>query len=253
MTTQEQAINEEYRRQIRACARNLAVARNEAVVTYLPAGATPKMVDVFTDGNLDKRIDKLNDQLEFLRAEFPDLDACLKEYVRTVPLAAYDTGSTDSSRFLDWVREREELTPQQADLATCHQSRISVEEKARANRMEHVRFQEQWSLSDRLLPEFETDPNLRLFLNPISVRGTFRTDILLDDGADVPAMVLFFAVENEIRTAVFEAEGIWLIQTLRLLTPCHLSEVLRAAADWDREEVIAVCRDLVEMGMLALG
>ena len=44
---------DEYRVQIRQCAHSLAVAKNDGVLSFLPASEFSYMVDVYTDGNID--------------------------------------------------------------------------------------------------------------------------------------------------------------------------------------------------------
>ncbi|MFQ5730675.1 MAG: hypothetical protein ACE5KM_01845 [Planctomycetaceae bacterium] len=253
MTTQNTTLIDAYRKQIRQCAHSLAVARNDAVLPFLSSRDVAGMVDVYTDGNLDKRIWKLTDRFEFLKDEFDELADWMQDYIRVVPLQAYDTGSSDSSIFLDWVRDNKPLTDTQQDCIACHQSRIAVEETARDNRMAHVRFQDRLTVSGSLLDELESNSELWLHLNPIRVWAAFRTTLLLDDNADLPADVLFFPVGVDVRTAVLEADGSSLIEHLGSLAPCRLNDLVNAADEWDRADVIAVVRDLVEMGLVSLG
>jgi len=258
MNTQKQKtdIITEYREQIRHCARNLAVARNEAVAAYLPAPEVTKLVDVFTEGNLDKRLWKLNDQFEFLRDEFDELDDWMREYIHTVPLKAYDIGTTDSIVFLDWIRRHKTLTPEQLDYVTCHESRVAVEEAAREKRIAHLRFQDMLSTSKQLAEEFGRNPNLWIHLNPIRVWTTFGTPALLDEHVDLPAQLLFYPVGSDIRTAVMESEATAMLAELERMGPCRLEQlvaVMDAEHNLDREDVIDICRMLAEIALVAFG
>ena len=258
MNTQKQKTDTiaQYREQLRRCARSLAVARTQAVRPYLPSPAVAPMVDVFIDGNLAKRIWKLSDQFEFMQDAFPALDDWFQEYIRTVPLQAYDIGTSDSLVFLQWVRQNKKLTPEQADYATCHESRVAVEETARRKRLAHVRFQDILSSSEQLADEFGTDPELRIYLNPVRVRGTFTTRVLLDEEAVLPAEVVFYPVESDIRTAVLEPEGKTLLAELERIGPCRLEQllvVMEYEHQVEHDTVMETCRALAEMGLVAFG
>ena len=253
MTTRNKSILDDYRKQIRQCAHSLAVANNDRVIAYLPSPDEGVMVDVYTDGNLDKRIWKLTDQFEFMKNEFDDLDDWMQEYIHEIPLQAYDTGASDSSIFLDWVLENKTLTAEQKDCIACHQSRIAVEETARVNRIAHVRFQDRMTVGESLIDELETNAELWLHVNPIRVWATFATTLLLDDEADLPAAVLFFPVGVDIRTAVLEADGRELIERLELLSPCRLQTLIQTLAGWERGEVVDVVHDLLGMGLVTIG
>lgn len=250
------SILDEYREQLRTCAQNLAVAKNDAVKPFLPSEDLAAMVKEFTAGNLDKRFGKLNDQFEFMAEEFPELEDWLVEYVKTVPLQAYDVGTTDSIEFLSWVREHKSLSPEQLDFVVCHESRVAVEEAARKNRMAHIWFQDVLSNSEERAGEFGTNPALWIHLNPIHVWATFRTDVLIGDDADLPATVVFFPHGSDIRTAVLERDGATLISKLEDLGPLRLEQllvVLDGELQLERADLIATGRDLAEMGLIAFG
>ena len=102
---------DEYRRQIARCAQALAVARNQDVEGFVVGEAPAAVLSLFTDGNIDKRIQKLQDQCELLSEAFEDLDDWINKYVRHIPLDAYDTGSSDGNNFVRWLENRLPLTP----------------------------------------------------------------------------------------------------------------------------------------------
>ena len=66
--------NQEYAEQIRRCAQALAIAKNDQVTGDLANGHTMEMLKMFTDGNLDKRCQKLIDECEIMADEFEDLE-----------------------------------------------------------------------------------------------------------------------------------------------------------------------------------
>lgn len=244
---------DEYREQIRRCARALSLARNEQIRSDIAEGFTLEQVKMFTDGNLDKRYEKLLDQTELLGEAFENLEDWVAEYVQTVPLAAYDTGTSDGDRFLQWLRDTKSPTPQQADYITCQHSRHAAEALARDNRMAHIRFQDLSGMTNRLLEELGRNPDLQIHLNPVHVWATFRTKALLDEEIKPPANVVFFARGDQIHTAVLEPSGQALVYQLEAIGPCTLDEWLIKNDTLEREYLIEFCRDSAEMGLTAFG
>ncbi|GAB4135188.1 MAG: hypothetical protein Tsb009_01220 [Planctomycetaceae bacterium] len=252
MNTQAKAI-EDYRNQIRRCAQSLAVANTKVVTHYLPKTEKLEMVDVYAEGNLDKRIWKLGDQFEFMKEEFDQLDEWIQTYIHTVPLAAYDTGSTDSVLFLDWLEKHMTLTPEQQDYVTCHRSRIEVEEIARENRMGHVRFQEILSATKEVAEELSSNRSTWIHLNPIRVWARFETNILTGEDESGPTTVVFFPVGNEIRTTILEPIAQIVLDELESQPSCRMSELTGTFPPEQREAVVDICRDLAELGLVAFG
>jgi hypothetical protein len=254
-----------YRDQIIRCARALAVAKNDAVEDSLAAGMRPLLVKLFTDGNLDKRCQKLQDQTGRVAEVFDaaEFEERIVRYVRTVPLAAYDTGDSDGERFLQWVLETADVSAVQRDVIACEQGRYAVEAIARGNRMGHVHFQELWSLSERLsLGAAFATPNLdspaphsgppRLHLNPIHAWGRFETNELLDAEDAVPATVMFFPVGKEVRTAVLEPDAMDIVRVLESSGPVCFDELRRRLPSVDADGLAAVCGDLADIGLAAI-
>jgi hypothetical protein len=257
--SREIVTSEDYATQLRRLARSLAAARNDEVLDVLAPGYHPWQVEMFTDGNVDKRFEKLQVQLAFVQPAFGDFEDLLETYIHESPLAAYDTGTSDGDRFLAWLESHRELTPEQCDFVVCQRSRHAVEDVGRQNRLRHVRFQELTSLTSQLAGELDSTPNLRVHLNPIHVWGRFETKVFLDDDADPPADVLFYASGNEVRTAVLEPEGQKLVHELASLSPCTLDDWAALGKSFaDREsrsqnELANFCRDMAEIGLVAFG
>ena len=255
--SREIVMSEDYATQLRRLARSLAAGRNEDVLDVLAPGYHPWQVEMFTDGNVDKRFEKLQVQLEFVQSAFDEFESLLESYIHEFPLAAYDTGTTDGDRFLAWLDSHRELTPEQRDFVVCQRSRHAVEDAGRRNRFGHVRFQELKSLTNQLAGELGSNPNLQIHLNPIHVWGRFETKVLLDEDSAPPADVLFYASGNEVRTAVLEPEGQQLVHELAALSPCTLDEWVGAGNSFaDREsrpqnELANFCRDMAEIGLVA--
>jgi hypothetical protein len=257
--SREIVTREDYATQLRRLARSLAACRNDEVLDVLASGYHPWQVEMFTDGNVDKRFEKLQAQLEFVQSVFDDFESLLEAYIHELPLAAYDTGTSDGDRFLEWLESQRELTPEQRDFVVCQRSRHAVEDSGRRNRLGHVRFQELTSLTSRLAGELGSNPNLQIHLNPIHVWGRFETQVFLDDDADPPADVLFYASGNEVRTAVLEPEGQQLVHELASLSSGTLDDWVALGNSFaDREprsqsELANFCRDMAEIGLVAFG
>ncbi|MEX0701727.1 MAG: hypothetical protein WD069_06490 [Planctomycetales bacterium] len=242
---------DDYRAQLRRCAQALAAARPDALAGDVHGAGDAARLKMFTDGNCEKRFEKLQDQLEVLADFADDLDDLLEAYIRAVPLAAYDTGARDGLRFLDWLENRRPLSSEECDACAVLRGRGRVEELAERERLRHVRFQEALSAAEVLLDEWGTNDELRLIVNPIHDWETFRTRAFLEEDDPLPARVAFFPVGNDIRTAVLEPEAEALLRRLAASGPSRLDELARRGA-WEREEIAATARDLIETGLAAL-
>jgi hypothetical protein len=250
MTSQTPSV-ETYRQQLARWARALAAARQQELSGVRGEDAAPREVQMFVEDNVNKRLDKLRQQLEFVVEAFADFNELLLAFTRGFPLEAYATAASDGERFLDWLGRTQSLTAEQADYVACQRARHAVEDAARNNRWEHVRFQELWSLAGKLAEELGTNPALAVHLNPARAWSRFLTPALLDEGAEVPADVLFFAAGGDIRTAILEGAGRSLVLELACLGPCTLDQWAVLTKQADREELVDFCRDLARMGAIA--
>ena len=244
------AYRDEIRRWVPALA---GFQPSTGVCDALAPGSSPIGLKLFAEGNLSKRREALRAQLEFVAEVFDDLDELVSAYVRSVPPVAYDVTVSDGERFLSWLERTGQLTPRQRDYVACQQARLTVEAAARADRRGHLRFQELWSLSPQLAAELNTVPSLRAYLNPVRAWSRFTTTALLDDDATLPTDVLFFAASEEIRTAVLDPHGREFVEELASSGPCTLDNWAGRSRHADREELVTLCRDLAEMGLVAFG
>lgn len=248
---------ETYREQLTRLARSLAQARNEDVLDDLAAGMALSRVKMFTDGNLDKRFEKIQKQAEFVAGAFDDLDELIETFISSTAPAAYDTGVSDGEAFLQWVEQSCHPTAEQRDYIACQRARHAVEDVGRRNRLAHVRFQELLSMAEELAAELHSNRSLRIHLNPIRVWSQFETNALLDESADVPAAVLFYAVQKDIRTALLESVGIRRVDELCSRGTCTLDEWVSVQqesgehATSARDELADFCRELAEIGLVA--
>jgi hypothetical protein len=237
-----------YRREVATLASALAAGDEQALAVQLAAG--PRHVALFSEGNLDKRVDKLGRFLEFIAPAFPDLLDWLARYVREVPLAAGGLGGSDEQQFLRWLLARCKCTRQQRDYLTCQHARHCVEELARARRGDYLRFAELSSVATELGRELESDPRIKIQVNPVRVWARFTTAALLEDQAEPPAVVLFYAGPAEIRTALLEPDSRVVVTRLASRKPCTLAALRRSLAS-NIGDIEELCRDLSTIGLVA--
>jgi len=217
--------HQDYASRLRQITHALAVGKNDLIAGEISRRDSVEQVRMFTSGNLEKRFDKLKDQLELLEDEIPELETLIEDYVLNQPLQAYDTGTSDTSSFMKWLSGRQALTPEQRDLTIVIRSRTAILEIGRRNRMAHVRFQELRSLVADLARELGENPSLRILLNPVCLWVAFESSLLLEDDADgvnPGGEALFYAYENEVRTAVLEDAARTVMWTLGECQPCSL-------------------------------
>ncbi len=249
--TRRTAKADAYAARLARTARALALGRPEDVHDALDAGSAPWQVAMFVEGNFDKRCGLLEKYLAFVAAAFDDFEELVHDYLHETPMAAGATGSSDADRFLEWLAQNGDPTPEQRDHIACQRARHAVEFAARTNRAAHLRFQELRSVAGRLARELGSNPRLRVHLNPLHVWARFATPALLGGAAEPPADVLFFAVAGGVSTALLGTEGQALVRALEAHGPWTLDEWADACPQAARKEVIAAGRDLAAMGLVA--
>lgn len=242
-----------YQHQLRRLIRAMSMPNRESEVAHALAGAsTTVRVKMFVDGNLEKRFDKLQNQLLFVAEAFENFDRLITDFIRSEPLEAFGCALSDGEAMLKWLCSTRELSAVQRDYIACQCARHTIEEIARSDRLGYVRFQELASVADELLPHLGNNESLRIILNPTRIWATFETGELLEDDAQPPANVLFFATRGEIATAALELEGQALLNELVDFQPCTLADWAAVSAWADRDELIAFCRDLARLGLVAI-
>ncbi len=233
--------------------RELAVGKTHYAVPMADSPNAAHWLADFTRGNLMKRVDKLKDQIDLTPNPFPDLDGLLEQYVREVPLRAFDVGTTDSARFARWLWRHFLLSAEQRDALRIVRCHCAVEYLARQRRLAYLRFHErhQWSVSAGIDWQRATQERMRLMVNPARVRTAFETRVFLDDDHEAeprasqnvphqprrrrtvtaPAAhigrhpVVFFAVAGEI-ASVELAESVFPVLEMLARPP------LRTLTDW---------------------
>lgn len=239
-----------YRGQLNRWVTAMANTDNEAVADDVAEGYSVGDVDLFTEGNFDKRADILLLQLSFLTSAWEALEEHIDEYIATQPLAAFAAGPADAAAFLHWLRAANELTPRQIDFIDCRLARYDVEDAARVHRGRHIRFQERLSAAGRLARQMKRNRRLLVHLNPACGWTTLHTHEFLDERTQLPGNVVFFAVGTQIHSAVLD-DPVPQLLTLLQDGPLTLDAWRERAGLPKTDDLIAVARRLVDVGLLA--
>lgn len=242
-----------YSEMIRKVARAMASNQVDPVLPYLATQYEPKHVEMFVDGNFDKRIDVLLRLMPFVNEDedFVDLEEDAVEFCEVAAVSAYDGSSEECDAFLAWLEESRELTPEQRDTVEIQRCRYRIEQKARTERPAHVRFQELVSLAPQLFEELDENPELQLMVNPVTLWSELKSNKYLAAEAVVPVPVLHYADDREVRTGMFEPAGVTLLKQLLLLTPCTFLS-WSAVTDADPEELRQFLAHLIQLRLVAI-
>lgn len=241
---------EQYREQLNRWVAAMAAGDNELAAVDAASPYEVNDVNLFTEGNINKRADILDLQLSFLAPAFEDLQALIDEYMATQPLAAFAAGADDATAFLHWLKAAYELSAEQSDYVACRLARYKVEDAARARRQDHVRFQERLSVAVRLAKQLKKNRRLLIHLNPARGWALLQSRAFLDEQTTLPGDVVFFAVGIEIRSAVLDEPLPTVLEALSH-GPLALAQWARRADLGEPAEMIAVVCRLAEVGLLA--
>lgn len=242
---------ESYEQVIDRLTRALATGDLSAVSDLIPDDRHAEQMRLFAEENRDKRCDKLRTRLDLLADGFDDLDELLEEYAREQGQEALSEVTHDAERFLNWLDEKPTLTPQQRDYLACQKARHAVEFAAARHREAHLRFQERVSLAPELATELDEHRSFTIHLNPIRVWSRFQTTALLDEEAICPADVLFFARATDVHVALLDEQGRAAVEELATLSPCTLEEWIAWSQTASPDQLIELCRDLAEIGLIS--
>ena len=241
---------ETYQEQITRLVHALGRGQWQSISDDLQVDSSAERVRLFVDGNSEKRLESLSDQLESVAGAFDDFERLIEVYVRQHPLAAFDTSASDGERMLLWLLDKRALSPVQRDYVLCQRGRHAVEELARCHRTGHVEFQR----LRRRQPtgsEYVTDPTTLLHVNPVRANATFITQALLDPRSQPPTEVLFFPDGAEIATVVLEPKALAAVLTLAGMAPCSF-EAWNRHLDFDPiMELLPLTQGLIDAGLLA--
>lgn len=243
--------SESYRDQIRRWAHALATADIDQLEDSLDDGSNLDHVALFVDGNMAKRDSLLLTLLPFLAGLIEELPEWIVNYATACPFPAQGTGVNDADTCLAWLERNQKMTREQRDYVACQRARHAVEATGRANRVGHIEFQKLARRAVGFADALETNADLEVHVNPIHVWTRFQTAALLDESATAPADVLFFAAGSDIGTAVLEPAARRAVRELAENGPWTIDSWSCLTEHADRDELITLCRDLAQIGLVA--
>lgn len=248
-------IGDAYRAQIAEWARCLATGDVDALRDQIEGNAAFDRMIAFIDGTYMKRADWLKSAVEFVAPAFEDLDDLLGDYVNAAPTIAVGGNVDDADAFLEWIENTQELTPRQQDYIACQRARHTVEALALGNRVGHLWFQEVASLATQFAGELNADESaahtLTIQVNPIHTWTTVKTSELLDQECELPAEVVFFAVDERINSAQFSTAAADLVRELYLSGPTTFERWSSSHPSNDRAELKELAMLLGRIGLVA--
>jgi hypothetical protein len=201
------------------------VAPNNGIYSILAPGLLPNRTYLLTAGDLEKR---------------------LGDVVRRARPGRRNVSEDE------FFPQAGPLTPEQQDYVAWQQARDAVQSEARQNRRGHTRFQELWRVALRREAELDTNPVLRIHLNPIRAWARFVTPLLLGM-ADLPSDVLFFPAGDAIRTVLLRPKARALLNVLSSCSPCTVRQYWLLNKHSGRNEIVQFSRHLAQVGLVAFG
>jgi hypothetical protein len=255
-TTATLSIGDTYRAQVAEWARCLATGNVEALRDSIDGddAAIERMI-AFIDGTYMKRADWLKSAVEFVAPAFDNFDELLDAYVNAAPTVAVGANVDDADAFLEWIENTQELTPRQCDYVVCQRARHTVEALALGNRTGHVWFQEVASLATQFAGELNEDESaaerLTMHINPMHTWATVVTSELLDQECELPAEVVFFAVDERINSAQFSLGAADVVRELHLSGPTTFERWASTHPSIDRTELKELAMLLGRLGLVA--
>lgn len=206
-----------------------------------------RMIQLFSEGNFQKRYEKLERALELLPEVFLDHQTIFRRFITSNPLKPYDTVLTDADSFLDWFWEQQSgPSVEQTDVWLAEKARLQVEKNALDRPMQHRGFQSISKVQMAKGPLNFSDK--RLTINPVATWVSFESSHFVGEDTDLPASVLFYPVETQIRTSIVEPEAKPVLQSLQSqsLTPKELAKMNLGTV----EGICFGCEDFIALGIL---
>jgi hypothetical protein len=247
----ESIVTKVYSGQLARWVASYAAGRFQDLGDSLDDRSTPNDVKRFLINAFGNRVTWLMRETAALAEILDNHSALVEAYIRTVPRAPYDiTGPSDEERFLRWLLDTQTLTPVQRDFATMQLGEFAVGTEGRRNRPAHLRFQELRKRAGERLARLDSDPALRVCLNPIRFASRLHSDVFAGEGRPLPADIVFFAAGTSVQAALLTPPEAVAVRELTERAPCTL-------ADWAgdgtrRGELAILIRDLAARGLVAV-
>lgn len=148
------------------------------------------------------------------------------------------------------MRETQCLSHERQDRVDLQRARSVIERRWHQSQPSVRRFQAMCLRSNGRRPLFDEHPAIRVHLNPLRAWCRLRTSQFLVGDVPPPATILLFAVGDEFATRVFELEGQTLINELTDYQPCTLDQWSELSALADRDQLVSLCQDLSDSGLI---
>lgn len=222
-------------------------------VARLKILAATQQEDRYSDtaNETSRRLDELKNACALLADGFNEFDGMIETYVQEVPLHVRDSESRDCNRFLLWLERRVELSDEQRDFIINQQSRHAVEFVALKQRIAHMRFQEIARGGETVDLKSTKQLAKYVHLNPVHVWATFETHAFLDEETPVPATVLFYPANDEIRTAVVSENAKRILRNLER-GPQKLRTLIRQTSRSERDSLLETINELISQRVIAV-
>ncbi|WP_339745804.1 hypothetical protein [uncultured Rubinisphaera sp.] len=248
-----EAAEMQYRDMIQKVARAIAQNRTDDVLPYLGKKYEAKHVEMFIDGNYDKRIDVLIRLMPFVSEDedFENFEELAMQFADSKQVRSYEGSTEECDAMLEWLEETQNLTLEQQDTVACQRARYEVEHQARANRSKHIRFQELVTVAVELLDQLGENDELTIHVNPAVSWSYLKSKKYLDEDENPPVSALYYADDDEVRTAMFEPAGQNLLDRLIDLAPCHFSQWAALADEIDPTELKEFAKGLTQLHLIA--
>lgn len=241
-----------YRAQISEWAGQFARGITPRSAGMLEPGSSPRQVEEFVDENRHKRCEKIAAFCGLVAEACEDMPAALDRYIAAVAARDGQPARADAVRFLEWLAAHESLDAEQRDCVQCERSRLMVEELARRDRFAYLRFAELRSVLDEQLRLLEDEGRGTLVLNPAHFWNVLWSRRFLDSETPLPAPVVFYAADEELRTCVLTSEGRDVFHRIERLSRGGFDDLEESLPDSSRDELLEHCRDLAKLGLLAI-
>lgn len=149
--------------------------------------------------------------------------------------------------------DTQDVSLEQQDLIALRQAHLAIQRRRQQSQSAVCRFR---ALCQRLPagdpPMVLRGSAVRVHLNPLRAWCRLRTAKFLASDVSPPATVLLFAVENAFAARVFELEGQTLINELADYQPCTLDQWATLSALASRDQLVALCQDLHDSGLICV-
>lgn len=195
------------------------------------------------------RITALRNELSYLSQALDEFEVLAVSYVQQHELPLAGSSDLDADGLLAWLAETQDLSPEHRDIVDLQRARNVIQRRWQqfqpAVRRYHALCQS--TASQRLMQE---DSTMRVHLNPLRAWSRVRTSELLTCDVPAPATILLFAVGDVFATRVFGFEGQTLLNELADYQPCTLDQWSALSALANREQLLAFCQELSELGLV---